>query len=74
MKSEPGILQTEELARLLAQAEILIRMYAQEASSEISSPSRQEEVQHEMKIIKKEILSGLMRSKSILQKMQKGLE
>ena len=54
----------------ISQAQALIGLYEKSANSEVGSKAGLEQVQREMKIIKNELLSELMRSKNLLMKMQ----
>ncbi len=68
----PARLPVYELNGLVSRASALISMYEKHANSAVRSPAELEHVQREMKAIKSEILSDLMRSRGMLQKLQKG--
>lgn len=68
----PGRLPIGELNSLVSKASALISLYEKQANSGIGGQAELERVQHEMKAIKKEVLSCLTHSKSIIQKFQKG--
>ncbi len=72
-KGGEGVLPLAELRQRITKAGTLMVMYEKEANS---SPKTQADIVHaqrEMKVMKDEILSELLHSKSLLQRMQKGL-
>lgn len=65
-----GALSLEGLNEQLSKAGAMMGLYERHANSTIGSRAELEQVQLEMKIIKDEILSALMRSKKSLQALQ----
>lgn len=59
-----------ELSMRVSKAAMLVELYGKHANSEIRDERELEHVQREMKVIKSEILSELMRSKGALQQLQ----
>ena len=55
----------------ISKAGVLVGLYEKHANSDLRSQAELEEAQHEMKVIKGEIISELMRARGILQKLQK---
>ena len=70
IRKKASLSSLEALNRHLSQAQALIGLYGKSANSEIGSKAELEQVQREMKIMKNELLSELMRSKDMLKKMQ----
>ena len=55
----------------ISKTSALVGLYEKHANSELRSQAELEEAQREMKIIKSDILSELVRARGILQKLQK---
>ncbi|MBI2550052.1 hypothetical protein HYV83_02625 [Candidatus Woesearchaeota archaeon] len=55
----------------ISKTSALAGLYEKYANSDLRSQAELEEAQREMKVIKSEILSELMRARGILQKLQK---
>ena len=60
-----------ELSSHVSKAAMLVELYEKHANSEIRNESELGHVQREMKVIKSEILSELVRSKGALQQLQR---
>ena len=60
-----------ELNSHVSKAALLVELYEKHANSEIRNESELGHVQREMKVIKSEILSELVRSKGALQQLQR---
>lgn len=58
----------------ISKTSALVGLYEKYANSEQRSQAELEEAQREMKVIKSDILSELMRARGILRKLQKGYE
>ena len=58
----------------VSKAGAFVGLYEKYANSYLRSQAELEEAQREMKVIKSDILSELMRARGILQKLQKGYE
>lgn len=67
------ILPLNELRQRVSKAGALISLYEKEANSSARTPADVVHAQREMKVIREEILSELLHTKGLLQKIQKGL-
>ena len=69
--NQPPASPLAELNSHVSKAAMLVGLYEKHANSEIRDEGELGHVQREMKVIKSEILSELVRSKSALQQLQK---
>ena len=72
MKSE-RVSPLGEVKGRISKADALVSLFEKRANSRAGSDSELEEVKHELKAIKGQVLSELLAARSLLQRMEKDL-
>ena len=73
-QSRSSLMELAGVSDGISKVSALVGLYEKYANSDLRSQAELEEAQREMKVIKGEILSELMRARGILQKLQKEYE